>query len=246
MKKIKLPLIVFAVGMLLLAGSTVGATRAVLQDYSNQQFLQFNTSALRVDLQEEQNGEYVSVEGEDTLKFTSIDPKSIHGGQTYPEKVRVVNKSYNKRTGEQHEEYVRVTVKKSWTNADKTKDTLLDPDLIELGIEDGWVECEDQRTREQRVYYLTAPLKGEGTKDFLKSITINDKVFQKVETKDYEENGIKIDGTIINEYEYNGKAFYIEIKVDAIQTHHPEDAMGESWGVHVKVDDNGNITKIGK
>ena len=55
MKKIKLPLIVFAVGIICLAGSTVGATRAVFQDYSNQQFLQFNTSALRVDLQEEQN-----------------------------------------------------------------------------------------------------------------------------------------------------------------------------------------------
>ncbi|MCR4567079.1 MAG: hypothetical protein K5769_03440 [Pseudobutyrivibrio sp.] len=231
-KKISKPLVILSVGLLLLAISAVGSTRAALNARSEKYIMQANTPKLHVDLLEEQNGSFVSVEGEDTLKFTSIDRNNFHIGQTYPEKVKVVNNDGCK-------EFVRVTVKKSWANPDKTKDTTLDPRLIELGVNTAdWYENPSESTAEESVYYLLPVFNPGEEKILLNSVKINGQVLEKVTVEDYFENGTKVEGTVVNKYEYNGKSFYVEVKVDAVQNHSPISAIKNAWGIDVDADEN--------
>ncbi len=66
--------------------------------------------------------------------------------------------------------------------------------------------------------------------------SVDNKLTSYVETKPYEENGVAIEGTIVNEYQYDGQAFQIEIQADAVQTHNSEDAIYAAWG-HSKISD---------
>lgn len=52
------------------------------------------------------------------------------------------------------------------------------------------------------------------------------------------------DGSITNEYVYDGAQFGIDILVDGVQTHHAHDAMLSAWGKNVSVTDDGPITAV--
>ena len=247
-KNIKRPLIVFAAGLVLVLGSGVGATRAAMTYQTDKQSVDFSTSTLTVDLQEYQGENYVSVSGEDTLTFPNLTAEDFHIGQKYDELVQVVN------TGS-YDEYVRVLLRKSWITTDDvsetdangneitttsiTKNTTLDPKMIELGIADGWIEDYTEETEEGKIYYYTSPLSSGAAAQFLTSVTINNKVYEYVTT---EESGIK--GTIVNEYAYNGESFYVEVRVDAVQAHNAEESLLGAWGVEADVTDDGVITGV--
>ncbi len=237
MKKIvKNPLIILAAGLVIVAGSSVGATRAAIT-YSNEaETVDFSTSKLSVDIRELQGDEYVSISGDNGLKFTSIaEDESLKLGKAYPENVVVVNDS----TGA-YDEYVRVVVRKAWKDADGSKDTLLDPDLIELGVTSGWEASEADDTAEQDVYYYTSPLAPGDTVQFMDTLTINGKVTKYVKTVDG-----KTAGTVVNEYKYDNKTFFVELKVDAVQAHNAEESILGAWGVNATVNEDGNITTLG-
>ena len=240
-RRIKYPLIVFAAGLALLGASGVGATRAAMTYQSNAQSVDFTTSSLSVDLQEMQNGKYESVDGAYTLKFTDITSSVFHIGQTYDENVRIVNTSDG-----QYDEYVRVLVRKSWVNSDGSKNTELDPEMIELPVADGWVEDKTEETAEGKVYYYKKPVAyGEDNAvDFLKTITINNKVMSYVTTVKSGSNEPGIKGTITNVYKYNGESFYVEVRVDAVQAHNAEAALLGAWGLDATVNESGVITSI--
>ena len=138
-----------------------------------------------------------------------------------------------------YDEYVRVKVRRSWTDADGSKNTVLDPELIELGISSGWVEDTTDNTAEGDVYYYTSPLAIGGLAQFIETITINNEVLTYVKTVDGDETG-----TVVNEYKYDGKSFYVEIDVDAVQAHNASDAILGAWGIDATVDDAGTITSI--
>lgn len=247
-KIVKNPLIILAVGLIIVAASSVGATRAAIT-YSNEaQEMDFSTARLSVDIQEKQGDAYVSVSGKNGLTFPGIaeemktndedksNDKPFTIGKKYPEEVQVVNNS----TGD-YQEYVRVMVRRSWTDASgTTKDTFLDPELISLGVVEGdWLEDTKEATAEGKAYYLKKPLGQGETAQFLKSITIDNEIVSYVKTVDGKEAG-----TVINEYKYDDKRFFVELRVDAVQQHNAKDAILGAWGVNVTLDGSGNITAI--
>ena len=127
--EIKRPLIVFAAGLVLVGASSVGATRAAVAYQANADEVDFSTSKMTVDLQEgffdeetEKFTDYRSVE-KDYLYLPAIEKFNV--GQKYEENIRVLNDSPGG-----YDEYVRITIKKSWYNNQKMKDTELDPDNI--------------------------------------------------------------------------------------------------------------------
>ncbi|MBP5324190.1 MAG: hypothetical protein J6Y86_01680 [Pseudobutyrivibrio sp.] len=246
MKKIvKNPLVILAVGVLVVAGSSVGATRAAIAYSNKADQVNFSTAELEVQLQEQQGEDYVAVNNADSLTFPSIaeamktndSDKSndlpFTVGKTYDENVRVVNTSEGG-----YDEYVRVYVYKYWKDG-KNKDTFLEPDLINLEVADGWYVDKTEKTRERQVYYLAKPLAYGESHDLIKSVTIDNEVLTYVKTVDGEKTGV-----VVDEYQYDGKTFYVEIMVDAVQTHNAEDAILGAWGVHADVDENGVITSI--
>ena len=66
-RRIKYPLVVLAAGLVLVGASGVGATRAAMTYQTNGQAVDFSTATLSVELQEQQDGKYVSVDGKTTL-----------------------------------------------------------------------------------------------------------------------------------------------------------------------------------
>lgn len=224
-KQIKRPLIVFAAGMVLVLASSVGATRAAIVYQNAAEQVDFSTSTLTVDLQEWQGDKYVSV-NDGTLTFPSLQNSDgeydFNIGQEYDEKVQVVNDS----PGE-YAEYVRVNVRKSWLS-DGVKDTELDPDAIVLDIASGWIV--DDVTTEGAIYYLTTPLEYNESAEFIEHIIIDNKIWDYVET--VEKDGET--GTVVNEYKYDNLSFYVELRVDAVQTHSADEAILGAWGVEAE------------
>ncbi len=244
-KFVKNPLIILAAGVIVVAASGAGATRAALTYSSEAEKVDFSTSVLSVDIQEKQGDSFKSVK-EANLSFENIaeamktndsDPSNnipFVIGKKYAEEVQVVNDSAGN-----YEEYVRVVVRKSWTDTEGNKDVFLDPQLIKLEVADGWLSDSRASTQEEEIYYLNKPLnKGEAV-DFLNSITIDNKVLSYVKTVDGD-----VAGTVINEYKYDNKQFFVELRVDAVQTHNAKEAILGAWGVNVNLGSNGEITSV--
>ncbi len=243
----KSPYALLAAGVILVAASSVGATRAAVVYSGAANQVNFEASTIDVAVQEKVGDKWETITGEDELALASLDADDkIKIGKRYDEQLKVVNDS----AGE-YDEYIRVTIKKSWgkTNEDGsfTKDTMLDPELIELGFAEGfdskWLKSESESTQETAVYYLKSPLAFEEEETFLTSITINDKITKLVdkheESKD--EDGYTV---ITNVYKYNGQELSLEVKVDAVQSHNAVDAIKGTWGVDVTVDEDNTITAI--
>lgn len=240
--KIKSPLILLAVGALIIGASTAGATRAAIAIQSKAERVNFSTASLSIELSEEVDGQYQALGEEQDLTFPEVaKDKKIKIGKKYTENVRVINNS-NQTTG--YKEYVRVVVRKSWFK--DGKQTNLDPSLIKIYTADGWYLNEDETTAEQEVYYLTSPLECGNGVDFITGIQIDDKVTKYVEVKPVMKEEAEIAGYVENEYLYNGESVYIQLQADAVQTHNGADAIYAAWGVKATCDavDDGNITQV--
>lgn len=244
MKKVfKNPVIVLAAGLLFIAGSGVGATRAAIAYSNSAESVTFETDHLYVDLQEKQDGDFVSVTalGLNDVKNQINKDNPLQVEHEYDEDVQIKNTS----TGD-YDEYVRVVVKKSWVSLDeegnvKEKDTRLDPSLIELNTTDSWMKLDSESTIEGEVFYCTKPLAKDETVQFLDSIEFSRDILNEVTTETVSSGVYTV---VKNVYGYDGKTFEIEIRVDAVQAHNAEASILGAWGVHATVDSNGNITKI--
>jgi hypothetical protein len=261
----------------LLAMSVVGSTRAAITETSNNFKAELQTAALSVALYEQTGNESearqiadqtaaASDEGAGetaasavgTLKIVSeADAADFKIGKEYAEKLSVVNDG-------EYDEYVRVIVTKSWQDENGKKDTLLDPDLIELGLvnKEDWIAVSydnkalgsDRSNNEQTVYYYRYPLKAKNSQStgetvvsnevtLINSVTVNNKVTTQVTATPSADE--KLTGTITNVYDYNGKSFSINVEVDAVQTHSAADAIYGAWGVKAVIDDaTGELTSI--
>lgn len=234
---VKNPLIILAAGLIVVAASGTGATRAAITYSNKAEMVDFSTSKLAVDIQEKQGDKYVSVaEGSLSFPVISEDMKSskFKVGKTYAEEVQVENVS-----GGNYKEYVRVMVRRSWTDANGDKDLVLDPSLIKLGVADGWLEDASEATVEGQVFYLKKPLEKGETAQFLETITINNEIMTYVKTVDGD-----VAGTVVNEYKYDNKSFFVELRVDAVQEHNAKDAILGAWGADVTLNEAGEITSI--
>lgn len=246
-KKKRMPLGGLTVALLsasvvLLAGSTVGSARAALTYYSENYGAQVEVSNIGVSLVENDkviskrdyasNGKWDEATGD---LLTGLKEEKIVPGKQYEEAIKVTNSG-------SIDSYVRVILKKSWTNKEGVKDTTLSPDLIDLNLKEGsgWVIDKNASTKERTILYYTGILPaGESTPALSDTLTIDGSIATKVKQDVTEKDGYK---TITTTYAYDGYNFQLEAEADAVQTHNAQDAIKSAWGVNVDVDGNGNIS----
>lgn len=229
-------LFVMALGLLIASGT--GATQAALTYYSDTYQSRLQLTKIGVSLLE--NGEIVSYRDYDqndvwseatgTLLDKRFDEKNpIQVGVTYPEVITVQN------TGDINE-FVRVTIRAYWTDADGNKDMSVDPDLINLNYvnQEVWLEDTSDQTDERKVFYYKDLLDVDRTTlPLIDSFSIDKTLNQHKKVITEEKDGKKVIKTV---YTYDELNFCIEAKVDAVQEHNAEQAIHSSWGKNVQVD----------
>lgn len=233
-KKIDSTLVLFGLAIVLLAGSAIGSTGATLNYYSENYTAQIAISQIGVSLLE--NGVVVNsrdYDGDRWIITSNAGEGKTSGillsGMLAEGETLAFNKEYKEelavRNSGSIDEYVRVSIYKSWTkNGEKV--TTLSPDLIRLNLTlDGWVEDVNARTEERTVLYYKGILKvGETTPLFADTISIDGKIAEKVKV---EQTG----NVITTTYEYDGVEFNLETEVDAVQTHNAKEAIKSAWGI---------------
>lgn len=240
-----------ALGILLLGTSTVGGAQAAMTVFTHTAY-GANMQLQQIKVQLKENGTPVEQKkgGNDpdalTLSGVAIDAKTpIKLGYAYPEALSVSNPGDERNIPE----YVRVTIRRYWVDANGNPQPDLNPEYIELRsgslvlgtdaatkLGNGWVEDTDARTPERIVLYYTEKVEP-GSKDlqFADTLTINPAVGT-AGTR-------KADGTV--SYDYDGKDFRIEVTVDAIQNSNAEDAAHSAWGRLVEIDEDlGRLTLV--
>ena len=213
-----------AVAVVLLAGSAIGSTRAALTYYSEVYDAQMNTPEIGVTLVE--NGADVAADGEEGSLLTGLT--DVKPGQKYTEELAVKNSG-------DIDQYVRVRIYKSWTDAEGKKDTTLSPSYIDLNFQEGngWIEDVNAQTTERSVWYYTSPVAAGSTTGLLSdTIRIDNAVTTKVEENTYTEDGKTVTETV---YAYDGYTFNVTAEVDAVQNHNAVDAIKSAWGVDVEM-----------
>lgn len=250
-KKISVvPVLLLTASVVLLAGSTVGSTRAALTYFSENYSVSVNISQIGVSIEE--NGEIVSSRdyaGNDqwaetrTSLFTNLldteNGETLALGKKYDDSITIKNSG-------SIDTFVRAVVTKSWQDKEGNQDTSLDPGLIQLNFltENGWQVDERASTPERTVFYYTNLLAlGQSTAELLgeNALSIDSAVGIKVnqaETKTEE-------GTVITtEYAYDRYSFQVEVEADAVQTHNAADAIKSAWGVDVAVSEDRNSISL--
>ena len=210
----------FAIAAALIIGGAVGVTKAAPTYVSNNYRAEVEVPDLGTALVE--NGEDVGDEG-----LLQGITGNVKPGKKYDEVLAV-------RNTKNSDEYVRVTVRKYWTDKDGNKLRDRDTDLIDLEFDttDGWTIDDGSTTDERTVLYYAHVLKADGkpSAPFTKSLTIS-KDLPVLVTQEREE----VDGgtVITTTYTYDDVLFVVEADVDAVQTHSPVEAILSAWGVDV-------------
>ena len=240
----KTTMALLALAIILLAASALGSTRAALTYFSENYTAQLEVSHIGVTLVE--NGKNIrsrayagsgdawkESQGELLKDMLGKDEK-VALGKKYEEKLTVKNSGAI-------DEYVRVSIVKSWTDKDGNKVTSLSPKLIDLGLTgNGWIKDENNSTEERIMLYYPRVLKsGEMAPIFADSIRIDDAVANKVTEETRIEDGHTVSTTTFN---YDGVNFNLEAEVDAVQTHNAKDAIKSAWGIDVNVASDGTIS----
>ena len=226
-----LPAVLLSASALLLAGSTVGSTRAALTYFSENYSASVSISQIGVSIQE--NGQTVSSRdyaGDDqwnetsTSLFTNLldteKGETLVLGKKYDDSITIKNSG-------SIDTFVRAVVTKSWQDKEGNKDTSLDPDFIRLNFltENGWQIDESASTPERTVLYYTSLLApGESTAELLGEDALS--IDSAVGTKVNQTEKTTGEGTVITtEYAYDGYSFQVEIEADAVQTHSAAEAI---------------------
>ena len=245
-----LPAVLLSASALLLAGSTVGSTRAALTYFSENYSASVSISQIGVSIQE--NGQTVSSRdyaGNDqwdetsTSLFTDLldteKGETLALGKKYDDSITIKNSG-------SIDTFVRAVVTKSWQDKEGNKDTSLDPDFIRLNFltENGWQIDESASTAERTVLYYTGLLApGESTAELLGEDALS--IDSAVGTKVNQTEKTTGEGTVITtEYAYDGYSFQVEIEADAVQTHSAAEAIKSAWGVDVTVSEDGNSISL--
>ncbi len=213
-----------AVAALLFAGGGFTATRAVLNIYSPEHFLDFETANQTVVVLE--NGTAVS--GDDSM-LTELKG-AISPGKTYDEVIAARNNS-------DANQFVRIVLRKYWRDAEGNKITDIEekdgkyPELevIKLELADGgkWQENKAETTAERKVYYYKNAVRpGKETDALTSSLTVDGGVADFFTVSGPDDKGV-----ITYAYEYDGRQICIEAEAQSIQTHNAQDAVRSIWGV---------------
>ena len=249
-------MLALAVG--LLAYSTVGGTRAALTYYSQTYTSQFEMFDIGITLLENGTEVHQRNYSKDSRDFTEKFSQQLlttltevgtgktsdkfEFGKKYKEELTVAN------TGT-IDEYVRLTVRKYWVNADgKTKRTDLDPKLINVHFtnDPNWLvdsAYTDSSTERTTLIYSTPLKKGEMTEPATDWVTVDSAIKAVVSEVKTEKTA---DGMTIvtTTYTYNGLRFVVEAEAEGVQTHNAVDAIKSAWGRNVAVDASGRLSLL--
>ena len=247
----KVTYLLLALAVILLLGSAVGSTRAALTYQSQNYEAEIIVSQIGVTLLE--NGEEVSrrdynqTEWEEETNVKESPKKGALLTKMIPEgKKLVLNKEYKEELAVTNsgtiDEYVRVRIYRSWKDKDGKKETTLSPDLIRLNLvnTDKWIERENHSKECIELYYKGILPSGKTSELFADKIRIDGSIAEAVEVREEVKDGKKT-GVITMVYKYDGVQFFVDVDVDAVQTHNAKDAIMSSWGVDASnVDGKGN------
>lgn len=210
--------------LVMLGSGGVLGTRAALSAETGDRLADFGTDAISVALYEGSKSKTIADGG---AIYADLGD-SVEPGMTYSDEVGVVNDGAAP-------EYVRVIVRKSWTapNAE-TKDTKLDPSIIELTYDESkWNAVKGLSDEETIYYYKPGALAANDSAALFTSLRISGKVASKADGIDVvtEEQGDEKVTITTYSYKYNGYTFKIEAEAQSVQTHHYDDAIKSVWGV---------------
>lgn len=136
--------------------------------------------------------------------------------------------------------YVRIIITKYWTDSNNEEDDSLNPDFIEVNINEdsGWFIDENASTPTTlTVYYENILSTGEETPSVIDSIKINSNLQNEYEVS---KNGNNV--SIANKYDKH--FFNIKVEAQAIQSHDAVNATVQHWGVNISIDSSGKLTLV--
>ena len=222
-----------AAAALLFAGGTFTATRAVLNIFSPEHFLEFETSNQAVRLME--NG---SPTGEKNPLLSTLN-KKVSPGKSYKEEISARNDS-------DVSQFVRIVVRKYWMDGNNkvhsfgdTVDgetvTIPDPDKIKLTLANNglWQKNDLESTVEREVYYYkNAVPSGEVTKPLTSKIKVDSSVADPYTTDPkIDPDNMPVDTVITYVYDYDGYKICLEAEAQSVQTHNAQKAVMSLWGM---------------
>lgn len=222
-----------AAAALLFAGGTFTATRAVLNIFSPEHFLEFETSNQAVRLME--NG---SPTGENNPLLSTLKGK-VSPGMSYKEEISARNDS-------DVSQFVRIVVRKYWMDGDNKvhsfgdtvggeKVTTPDPDKIKLTLANNglWQKNDLETTVEREVYYYKNAVPSKGVTEPLTSkIKVDSSVADPYTTDPKIDPAHMPTNTVITYvYDYDGYKICLEAEAQSVQTHNAQDAVMSIWGM---------------
>ncbi len=226
-------LALIAAAALLFAGGTFTATRAVLNIFSPEHFLEFETSNQAVRLME--NG---SPTGKDNPLLSTLKGK-VSPGKSYKEEISARNDC-------DVSQFVRIIVRKYWMDengkvhsfgdtVDGKKVDTPDPSMIKLtpANTDLWQKNDLESTVEREVYYYkNSVASGDVTKPLSATIKVDSWVASQYTTDpEIDPNNMPKDTVITYVYDYDGYKICLEAEAQSVQTHNAQDAVMSLWGM---------------
>ena len=224
-----------AAAVLLFAGGTFTGTRAVLNIFSPEHFLEFETDHQQVQIQE--NGKA------STTLLTKLEGKVVVG-KKYDEQISAKN------TTTDADQFVRIVIRKYWKDkngkvhsfgdtVDGKTVTTPDPSIIKLNLANTslWQKNDLETTTEREVYYYRNIVPAGGVTEALtKDISVDKSVLQKY----------TITGPVNNvyryTYDYDGYQICLEAEAQSVQTHNAQKAVMSIWGMPNVTVSGGTLT----
>lgn len=250
---------IFALAAVLLGYGGVGMAQAIPTIRSDLYGAQISMQHIGVTLVEACNGNAPSDVASRDYKANEAEPDltKVQGelltnfgerlipGKTYSEILSVRNTGII-------DEFVRVTVRKYWRNAEgkEIHSRTISPADIDVHFVTGseWVIDDTATTDERTVLYrqqALAPNVSSGA--FVDNFTIDKKLGTVVQSPSLDgktPSDNKEGKYIITSYQYNGYTFVIEATVDAVQTHNAEAAIRSAWGRSVTVSNDNTVIAL--
>ena len=209
-----------AAAAVLFAGGGAAGTRAVLNIYSPDYYIDFATDDQDVAVVE--NSAVVS--GSNSM-LGDLSGKVIPG-KTYTEEIAAKNTSGS-------DQYVRLVIRKYWVlpGEDASNKSYaarnLDPGMIKLELANGsgWTRNSSESTDEREVYYYSSIVPSGGvTNAVTTTLSVDGEVLKETSTTTK-------DNVITFSYLYDGYQIAIEAEAQSIQTHNADEAIKSIWGV---------------
>ena len=210
-----------AAALVLFAGGTYTGTRAVLNVYSPEHFLIFDTDSQSVQILE--NGVAA------TTLLSDLNGKIIPGKEN-KEEIRAKNITPDA------DQFVRIVIRKYWRDADGNKATDIDEKLLgkiklEFDSTGLWQKNDAETTPEREVYYYKKVVPGGNVTDSVtepltSTLTVDNSVATEPTVSEPDENGV-----ITYSYKLDGYQVCIEAEAQSIQTHSAQKAVRSIWGV---------------